>query len=615
MNIFPFFKNLLNELYKDFYTLDGDFGLLSSSYFLSVMFVLALTLSLTAAPSLIPTAKSQFAFGQPTAIDAGDKRPNILVIMGDDFGYSDIGPFGSEITTPNLNTLAKDGKILTNYHTNTVCSPARVAFLTGVDNHIGGIGTMYENIAPNQVGKPGYETHINNRVVTVQELLKDSGYHTMMSGKWHLSGHGEPNGSSPHDRGFEDVFTMLAGGAQHYNGDAEEAGGNPLFMRNDKIVPRPDNGTYSNELYTNIMLEQIKKYHTDGKPLFMYLSFQVAHSPFQAPENLIKKYEDIYTVGYDKIREQRFEKQKESGIWNADMKLPQRIPPVEPWDGLTPDQKEYRAKVLAVRAAMIEDMDNNIGKVINYLKDVGEYDNTLIMFTSDNGSSEPVEMKDLALGTVTAAEAEAFVDTFNNTVSNIGNANSLVNHGAWGTPLSVSPLSYFKSSQGEGGTRAPFVIKLPDGGNETNSEIVNAFVHVNDMTPTFLEYAGVQPTNSTYKGQTVHAVMGKSIKSLLDGKVEVVHSDDEPISQEMFNNTAVLMGDWKAVKNQPPTSDGKWHLFNITADIGENTDLASPHPEILAKLITEYDKFAKNVGVIVPSGQAEAFQNIGNAAD
>ena len=543
------------------------------------------------------------------------QRPNILVIMGDDFGYSDIGPFGSEITTPNLDTLAKDGKILTNYHTNSVCSPARVAFLTGVDNHIGGIGTMYENIAPNQVGKPGYETYINNRVVTVEELLKDSGYHTMMSGKWHLSGHGLQNGSSPYQRGFEDVFTLLAGGAQHFNGGSEEAGGNPLFMRNDKIVTRPDNGTYSNDLYTNIMLEQIKKYHGDGKPLFMYLSFQVAHSPFQAPEDVIKKYEDMYKGGYDKIREQRFEKQKQLGIWNSDMKLPQRIPPVVPWDNLTQDQKAYRAKVLAVRAAMIEDMDTNIGRVIKYLKDIGEYDNTLIMFTSDNGSSEPVEMKDLALGSVTSAEAEAFVNTFNNTVPNIGNANSLVNYGAWGAMPSVSPLSYFKSTQGEGGIRSPFVIKLPNAGNQTKPDIVSAFVQVNDMTPTFLEYAGVQHPGSTYKGHPVHAIMGKSIKSLLDGKIQVVHPDDEPIAQEMFNNTAVFMGDWKALKNSPPISDGKWHLFNITADIGENTDLASQHPEILAKLMSDYEKFAKDVGVIVPSGQAEAFQNIGEAAD
>ena len=586
-----------------------------SYYYLSLLFILGLTLSLTATPSFITAAKSQIAFAQPSASETGSKRPNILVLMGDDFGYSDIGPFGSEITTPNLDTLAKDGKILTNYHTNSVCSPARVAFLTGVDNHIGGIGTMYENIAPNQVGKPGYETYINNRVVTVEELLKDSGYHTMMSGKWHLSGHGLENGSSPYQRGFEDVFTLLAGGAQHFDGGPEQSGGPPLFMRNDKVVPRPDNGTYSNDLYTNIMLEQIKKYHGDGKPLFMYLSFQVAHSPFQAPDDVIKKYEGVYKGGYNQIREQRFEKQKQLGLWNADMKLPQRIPGVEQWDNLTQDQKAYRAKVLAVRAAMIEDMDTNIGRVIKYLKDIGEYDNTLIMFTSDNGSSEPVEMKDLALGSVTSAEAEAFVNKFNNTVPNIGNANSLVNYGAWGAMPSVSPLSYYKSTQGEGGIRSPFVVKLPNAGNQTKTDVVDAFVHVNDMTPTFLEYAGVLHPGSTYNGHPVHAIIGKSIKSLLDGKIQVVHPDDEPIAQEMFNNTVVFMGHWKAVKNGPPTSDGKWHLFNITADIGENSDLGSQHPEILAKLVSDYDKFGKDVGVIVPNGQAAALQNIGLATD
>ena len=264
---------------------------------------------------------------------------------------------------------------------------------------------------------------------------------------------------------------------------------------------------------------------------------------------------------------------------------------------------------------MIEDMDNNIGRVIKYLKDIGEYDNTLIMFTSDNGSSEPVEMKNLALGHATIAEQEAFANTFNNTVSNIGNANSLVNYAPWGTMPSVSPLSYFKTTQGEGGMRAPFVVKLPNAGNQTKTEIVNAFVQVNDMTPTILEYAGVQPAGSTYKGHPVHAIMGKSIKSLLDGKVQVVHPDDESIAQEMFNNTSVFMGDWKAVKNVQPSSDGKWHLFNITADIGENTDLGIQHPEILAKLMTYYDKFAKDVGVIVPNGQAEAFQKMGEGAD
>jgi arylsulfatase A-like enzyme len=227
---------------------------------------------------------------------------------------------------------------------------------------------------------------------------------------------------------------------------------------------------------------------------------------------------------------------------------------------------------------------------------------------------QAVDMKNLAATGVSIEDANKFYAGFNNTVSNIGNANSLVNYGAWGTMSSVSPFSYYKTSQGEGGIRAPFVIKLPSAGNQTNTEIVNAFVHVNDMTPTFLEFAGVQPPSSTYKGHTVHAIMGKSIKSLLDGKIQVVHPDDEPIAQEMFNNTAVFMGDWKAVKNEPPTSDGKWHLYNMTADIGENNHIANQHPDVLKKMMAEYDKFAKDVGIVVPSGNIEAFQTVGEAS-
>jgi arylsulfatase A-like enzyme len=541
------------------------------------------------------------------------ERPNILVIMGDDLGFSDIGSFGSEISTPNLDQLATEGKILTNYHTNPVCSPARVSFLTGVDNHIGGIGTMYENIAPNQEGKPGYETYINNKVVTVPELLNDSGYDTLMSGKWHLSGSGWQNGTTPYDRGFEDVFVLLESGAQHFNGDPYYAGGHSTFLNNNTQVPRPDNGTYSNDIYTNIMLDKMKNHQADGKPLFMYLSFQASHSPFQAPQESMKKYEGVYDVGYDKIREQRFEKQKQLGIWPQNMTLPQKLPQTPAWDSLNATDKAYKAKVLEAHAGMIDNMDSNVGRVIQYLKDTGQYDNTLILFTSDNGSSEPVEMKNLGTGEV--EEANKFFNSFNNSLANVGNADSLVNYGAWGAGAAVSPFSYFKTTQGEGGVRSPLVMKLPGASNQTQPEIVNAFVHVNDMTPTFLDYAGVQPSGPTYKGHPVHPIMGKSLKPLLEGVVEQAYADNEAVVQEMFNNTAVWKGDWKAVRNMQPAGDAQWHLFNYTADIGENNDLASQNPEILKALMADYDKFAKNVGIVVPSASVEAFQTIGEGAD
>ena len=211
--------------------------------------------------------------------------------MGGDLGFSDIGSFGGEISTPNLDKLSAEGKILTNYHTSPVCSPAKVSFLTGVDNHVGDIGTMYENIAPNQVGKPGYETYINDRVVTVAELLRDAGYDTLMSGKWHLSWPGWQKGTTPHDGGFEDAFVLLESGAMHFNDDPYYAGGHSTFLSNDRQVPRPDNGTYSNEMYTNIMFDKIRKDQGDCNPLFMYLCSRqhTAHSRrLQSSKNIME---------------------------------------------------------------------------------------------------------------------------------------------------------------------------------------------------------------------------------------------------------------------------------------------------------------------------------------
>lgn len=534
-----------------------------------------------------------------------ENKPNFLVIVGDDFGYSDIGAFGSEISTPNLDAIAKDGKVLTNYHTAPTCSPARVALLTGVDWHVGGIGTMYELIADNQVGKPGYETYINDRVVTVAELLKDAGYNTMMSGKWHLSGHGYQPGTSPYERGFSNVLTLLEDGSNHFNSAEYVPGWSVTFMANATKVPRPQNGTFEAEMYTDQLLGFFKKTESEKKPFFAYLAFQVAHSPFQSPPELVDKYDKIYSVGWDKIRDQRFEKQKELGFWPSNMTDPGRLPPNQVWDNLTNDQKDYAARVLAVHAAMIEEMDKNIGRVIQHLKGTGQYDNTFIIFTSDNGSSEPFEISLFRYASgVDLTHAKQFVAGINNTLSNLGNPTSDFNYGAWGTYVATSPFSGFKTSLYEGGVRPPAIIKEPESvsppaSTNSNSNLVESFVYVTDITPTILELAGISHP-STYQGHDVHALMGKSLKPLLDGTMEKIHPDDEAIAGEMFNNTSVRMGDWKATSyGYPP----QWKLYNLATDLGENTDLASQHPDVLEKLITAYDNYAQDVGVVIPRGE------------
>ena len=534
-----------------------------------------------------------------------ENKPNFLVIVGDDFGYSDIGSFGSEISTPNLDAISKDGKVLTNYHTAPTCSPARVALLTGVDWHVGGIGTMYELIADNQVGQPGYETYINDRVVTVAELLKDAGYNTMMSGKWHLSGHGYQPGTSPYERGYSNVLTLLEDGYNHFNSAEYVPGWSVTFMANATKVPRPQNGTFDTTMYTDQLLGFFKKTESEKKPFFAYLAFQVAHSPFMSPPELVDKYDKIYSEGWDKIRNQRFEKQKELGFWPANMTDPGRLPPNAVWDSLTNDQKGYAARILAVHAGGIEQMDKDIGRVIQHLKDTGQYDNTFILFTSDNGSSEPFEIALFRYASgVNLTHAKQFVAGINNTLPNLGNPTSDFNYGSWGTYVATSPFSGFKTSLYEGGVRPPAIIKeaesvSPPASTSSSSNLVKSFVYVTDITPTILELAGVSHP-STYQGHDVHAVMGKSLKPLLDGTMEKIHPDDEAIAGEMFNNTSVRMGDWKATSyGYPP----QWKLYNIATDLGENTDLASQHPDILEKLITAYDKYAQDVGVIIPRGE------------
>ncbi|MGE5685089.1 MAG: arylsulfatase [Nitrososphaerota archaeon] len=549
-----------------------------------------------------------------------DLRPNILMIIGDDFGYSDIGAFGSEISTPNLDQLAKEGHILTNYHTAPTCSPARVALLTGVDWHIGGIGSMYEIMAQNQKGQPGYETYINNKVVTVAEILRDEGYHTLMSGKWHLSGKGTNNTQAyPYSRGFEHVFSLLGDGGNHWNDQAILPGLSQHYVENNTIVDRPGNNTtFSNELYTDKMIQYINTTYNDKKPLFMYLAFTAAHSPFQAPQGSIEKYEKLYDAGWESIREQRFEKQKELGIWPANMTLPQRLPTNVPWVSLSEIQKDYASDILAVRAALIENTDHNIGRLVSYLKEIDQYDNTLIMFTSDNAGSEPIQFP-LAGAVSNAVDHKAlpaFFKSLNNTLPNFGNADTSINYGAWGSYVSVAPLSGFKISTYEGGTRPPFVIKEPTtmsspapvttAANTTGGNIIKSFVFVTDITPTFLDYAQVQHPGSTYNGQEVHPVMGKSIKPLVEGVADRVHLENEPIGTEMFNNTGLYMGDWVAIKDAH--TNGKWELYNTAIDPAQNNNLANQHPDIVQTMSAAYQNYSKNVGIVIPRGDLFAFQ-------
>jgi arylsulfatase A-like enzyme len=379
--------------------------------------------------------------------------------------------------------------------------------------------------------------------------------------------------------------------------------GTVAFVANDTKVERPGNGAvFSNTLYTDQLLDFFKKTESEKKPFFAYLAYQVAHTPFMAPPELIDKYDKIYSVGWDKLREQRFEKQKELGFWPSNMTDPGRLPPNQVWDSLTNDQKAYAARIFAVHAAGIEDMDKNIGRVIQYLKDTGQYDNTFILFTSDNGSSEPFDVANVKYASgFNQTQAKSFVLTVNNSLSNLGNQTSDFNYGPWGSYLAVSPLSGFKTSFYEGGTRPPLVIKAPQTSSASTSgnNLIKTFVYVTDITPTILDLANVSHP-ATYKNHEVASLTGKSLKPLLEGTVNKVHADNESIPGEIFNQTSVRMGDWKGL-HEGSDKQGVWKLYNLADDPGENTNLADQHPDIVQNMKTTYAQFAKDVGVVPPT--------------
>ena len=563
------------------------------------------------AKSLIPTTRPEFhEFSQPltTANDtqgsnqtsssslnvATGESPNILLIVADDLGWSDLEPYGGDIISPNLDALANQSLLFTNFHAMPLCSPTRSVFLTGVDVHKNGMGTMDVMLTPNQKGKPGYETYLNDRVTTVAEILRDSGYHTYLSGKWHL-GHNQENW--PYNRGFEESFALLNGGGTMWNGSFPIDAYKVTWANNSQLVPYP-NGNYSSDLYADDIIDMIAKNHGDNKPFFGYLAFQANHFPLGAPANYLSANEGRYDMGWDKLREQRLDNQKNLGLIAESAELSPRAAEVKPWDQLTAAEMSNESKKMEVYAATAQAMDYNIGKVLDYLKKIGEYDNTLIIFASDNGG-ESQEVEDLKLTPDITSDVQKYLLTLNNTEANMGNWNSLVSYGPGWAQVSNTPFKGFKGQLTEGGIRVPFMMKLPSS-NQTH-EIVNDFATGDDLVPTFLDYANATYPD-TYKGNKIEPLAGKSMLPFLEqNNLANLHPDNETIPLEYLGQEAVYKGNWKAI-NLPKElgGDNQWHLYDISIDPQESNDLSKEQPALTKELITAYDQYANQSHIIPP---------------
>ncbi|MFA3918791.1 sulfatase-like hydrolase/transferase [Ruegeria hyattellae] len=322
----------------------------------------------------------------PIAAVAQDDPPNFLLIMVDDLGWTDIGAYGGEIDTPALDALADKAVLFTDFHASVACSPTRSMLLTGTDNHIAGMGNMGELLAPNQIGKPGYEGHLNNRVVTLAEVLRDNGYHTYMAGKWHL-GH-EPD-HYPYNRGFEKTFSMLYGGASHFDdmtGVRELESPAAYTLNGERLWELPPT-FYSSRSYADFLMDAIRSNRGNGKPLLGYFALTAPHDPLHVPEPWKSKYQSAYDEGYEVLRQRRVEAAKDIGLVPSNAPVSEMQPQVKPRDTLSKEEQAVEVRGMEVYAGMVDNLDYHIGRVLDFLDDIGELDNTVIFFLSDDGSN------------------------------------------------------------------------------------------------------------------------------------------------------------------------------------------------------------------------------------
>ena len=505
--------------------------------------------------------------GIMSSADAKDNR-NILLIIGDDIGWSDLGSYGGEIETPTLDELAKSGVQFTNFHSSPVCAPTRAMMLTGVDNHLSGLGNFNYAPYPEHAGQPGYEGYLRTDVPTVAQKLRDAGYHTYVAGKWHLGRRPE---LLPPARGFEKSFVLGGGGANSFDNRGFLASRpTEQWFRDGRKVSRGYAGIYSDDMYYEELTKMIGSNLQDDQPFFAYLSFQSAHWPLQAPAEYIQKYAGRYKGGWDKLREERLARQKKLGLVPTSTRLGRLSPTAPAWDDLDDETKARKAREMAIYAAMIEYEDHTIGRVLDYLREHGQLENTVVIYTVDNGAEAFDTFGPLA----NEIQIRFVRENFDLSIEAMGTAESFITYGPAWAAASATPLSWHKGYVSEGGTRVPFIVNEP--GSKSADKLHTRLTHIRDIAATILDIAGVDTNPPRPDGKRFPMMEGRSVMGVVRGETQLVRPENEPIGWEMFGNAVLAMGDWKLQRIRPGMrGSGKWELYNLTEDPGETKDLSS----------------------------------------
>ncbi|GLZ07529.1 sulfatase [Actinomadura sp. NBRC 104412] len=510
------------------------------------------------------------------------RQPNIVLILADDLGYSDIGCYGGEIRTPNLDRLGRAGVRMSQFYNTARCSPSRASLLTGLHPHQTGIG-----ILANDDGPGGYPGSLNERCVTAAEVFGDAGYATCLSGKWHLSADlWEPAPSWPTRRGFAEFFGTISGCGSYYD---------PATLRRgekDASAESRRSGFFYTDAISDHAVEFIRTQAASARPFFAYVSYTAPHWPLHAPESDVAAYDGVYDAGWDELRERRLDRLRTEELLGTESPLSRRDPTQPPW-AEAPD-KAWQARRMQVYAAQVERMDRGIGRILDQLDASRVLDDTLVVFLSDNGGcaeelpqGDPEVFRGKRHMVPAATRDGAELRIGNDPSIDPGPEDTYASYGRAWANLSNTPFRFYKRWVHEGGIATPFIVHWPAG--LSGGSIVHTPFQLTDVLPTLLAATGVgYPARRM--GREVAPLEGRSMVPALRGE----KAADATLFWEHIGNAAVRRGRWKLVSEYP----GSWELYDMHVDRSELTDLAGRHPELVAELAAEYDRWARRVGVI-----------------
>lgn len=527
-------------------------------------------------------------------------KPNILLVLLDDVGFMDFGAYGSDTATPNIDKLGKAGAMFTRYYSSPLCGPSRASLMTGQSPHQVGAATLAEVLTDEMRALPAYNMTWADQQQTIASRLKSAGYQTFVTGKW---GIGDIGANLPHRFGFDRSWVLDSTGSSNYRAKSYL----PHYLEvewyeDGKRISLPED-FYSSRNIVDKMIKYVDE-ADPSKPYFGYLAFQAIHIPLQVSPEFINKYNGVFDRGWNIMRQERLQKAIALGLVPETTTLSDGAHNDREWNSLSDREKAYWARVMQVNAGMLESADFHLGRLISHLEAKGQLDNTIVIVTSDNGPEYNT------LGKTSKPAVKAFekfwmaIEDWDVSYENLGQEGSLAAIGHEWASVSAAPFHLFKFNASEGGMRVPLVVS--GLGVEANKGFVDSRAQVADITPTLLDFAGINYNPDEF--------YGRSLKPLLTGQSDNVYGENDAFVFEVSGTAALYRGNWKITKTPPPHGDGNWHLYDLAVDPGETADVALKHPSLFQDMLDEYNAYATDVGVFeLPPGESSRKQLVINA--